>query len=429
MLIVAITLTLAIALIGLVQIIGVRHYTHWLRSCRCVREELTDFPRVAVILSLRGADPFLEECLERLSMQDYPDFEIHVVVDHPTDPAREVVERWATAHADCLLKLSFLEERSTQAYLKTSAVRQGVLSLDETISVVVLADADTLAYRHWLKDMVVPLLGNDVGDDRGDDVGVVTGNRWYDPNVSGWGSLVRYLYNAACVVPMYLMRATWGGSLSLRREVFGMEYFANRMLDTPCEDAAIQDAARLAGLRLELQPNAMILNRETCGLASCFGFVRRQLTWTRLYHRNWWQVVTGTVAVYLIFTAAFFGAVVAAIGGEWRVAVLLAGAMLVELLVSQWSLESLHAAIAGHVEGVQDETFAPIAGLTRLRMLVALPLALVLISWAVVSATFCRRIGWRGIDYEIVPPDSIRMARYQPYAEVLHGEHQGVSLN
>ena len=50
-------------------------------------------PEVAVALSLRGADPTLEACLEGLLAQDYPDYRLHIVIDSAEDPAQAVVAR------------------------------------------------------------------------------------------------------------------------------------------------------------------------------------------------------------------------------------------------------------------------------------------------------------------------------------------------
>jgi cellulose synthase/poly-beta-1,6-N-acetylglucosamine synthase-like glycosyltransferase len=421
MFLVAVLLGSAILMIAAIQAWGVEHYAGWLRQSTLPAPQTIDYPPAAIVLSLRGTDPFLEECLQRLAGQDYPQFEIHVIVDHPTDPAWTVVEDWIREHPGQPIQLSFLEERSEHAYLKTSAVRQSVLGLGTSVEVVVMADADTLVGKRWLKEMVTPLLASEVG--------VVTGNRWYDPNVTGWGSLVRYIYNGACMTPMLLMQAVWGGSLAMRREVFATQYFADRMLDTPTEEAAIQDAMRATGLRSVLQPAAIILNSEPCTLWSCFAFVRRQLIWTRLYYPSWWQVVVGAVMAYLIFSATFIAACMAAFTGASIVASVLAGVLFLELLVSQWSLERLQRSISRSVEASQEKPFPVISMWTRLRMLIALPLALVVISWAVISAAVARKVCWRGIQYQVVPPDSIRMEKYRPYAEVLADAAQGESLS
>src|SRR5262249_954046 len=44
-------------------------------------------PFAAVVLSLRGADPSLRDCLRSLLRQDYPRYRLLIVIDGPGDPA------------------------------------------------------------------------------------------------------------------------------------------------------------------------------------------------------------------------------------------------------------------------------------------------------------------------------------------------------
>jgi hypothetical protein len=225
------------------------------------------------------------------------------------------------------------------------------------------------------------------------------------------------------------MRATWGGSLAMRREVFEQPYFLERMQSTACEDQAIQDAARKAGLRLEVQLNVMILNREDCSLRSCFRFIRRQLIWTRLYHPNWNQIVVGTLAGYLVLAIGAVVAIVAAAAGENLAASLLGVTLLAVLITTLSMIEWLHRTIARRTERTQGGSFPRVTWRSRLRLLVALPVTLVLFTLAVISATFSRRVQWRGITYRIKPPHGIYMVEYRPYAEAETATADRVSLS
>jgi hypothetical protein len=240
--------------------------------------------------------------------------------------------------------------------------------------------------------------------------------------------MMRYIYGACCVVPMFFMRATWGGSLTMRREVFDQPYFLERMWRTSSEEAAIQDAARKAGLRLEIQPNVMILNRESCSLASSFWFVRRQLIWTRLYHRNWRQIVIGTLLSYLALGGGAVVAIVAAALRENLAACVMGGSLLAELLITQAMIEWLHTTVAWRAERWQGESFPRISWMARLRLLAALPVALVFFTLTVISAALCRQVQWRRITYQIVPPDGIRMLEYRPYSDSETGVTKEVLL-
>jgi cellulose synthase/poly-beta-1,6-N-acetylglucosamine synthase-like glycosyltransferase len=46
-----------------------------------------------VVLPLRGADPSLEACLKGLFAQDYPAYQVRIVIDSADDPAQTLVAR------------------------------------------------------------------------------------------------------------------------------------------------------------------------------------------------------------------------------------------------------------------------------------------------------------------------------------------------
>ena len=105
--IVTYVVTTLLALLGLSQVVVVVVLRRFIRENMICESEAsgrseanlqTPFqPPVAIILSLRGADPGLEEGLRRLLTQDYDHYQLVVIVDHPSDPAWEVPEVGAAA--------------------------------------------------------------------------------------------------------------------------------------------------------------------------------------------------------------------------------------------------------------------------------------------------------------------------------------------
>src|SRR3974390_2149678 len=62
------------------------------RSMHPASLSTTKLPNVAVILSLRGADPSLARCITAAMSQDYEPYTLHIVVDSSCDPAWAVVK-------------------------------------------------------------------------------------------------------------------------------------------------------------------------------------------------------------------------------------------------------------------------------------------------------------------------------------------------
>ena len=171
--------------------------------------EAQEYPKAAIILCLRGADPFLDRCIRALLRQDYPDFEVRIVVDDEQDPAWGIVNQTLGEPSASLVTAGQLKDPNNTCSLKCSSVAQAIEELDDSFEVVALLDADTIAHPTWLRELVTPLQDSDVG--------AATGNRWYMPDKPSLGSLVRYSWNAAAVVIMYWCKIAWGGTLAVKR--------------------------------------------------------------------------------------------------------------------------------------------------------------------------------------------------------------------
>ena len=169
-------------------------------------------PSAAVILCLRGADPFLPKCLEALLNQNYPNYQLQIVIDSDEDPAWNIVTQTVNQAAAKHVKVSSLVVPRATCSLKCSALVQAISKLDNNCEVVALVDADTVVHSNWLRELISPLSDPQVG--------LTTGNRWYLPQGRYWGDVVRYIWNVAAVVQMYFYQIPWGGSLAIKTEVF-----------------------------------------------------------------------------------------------------------------------------------------------------------------------------------------------------------------
>lgn len=367
-------------------------------------------PVAAVILCLRGIDPFLRECLQRLAAQDYPEFEIWIVLDSPADPANRMVRDWLAESRAPNVHLVHVEEeeQSNQTSLKTNSLRYAITRLGEHVEVAVLIDADTLTHPRWLRQMIAPLADESVG--------VVSGHRWYSPDVRNMGSLIRFIYNAFAVVPMEQIRAVWAGSLSLRREVFADPEFVKCLRSAACEDAVITDGLRRTGLQLAYTYDCILLNREETSLAGCFRFIHRQLLWTRLCNPSWGATLLGTMLVFanvvcgglLLSWAAVHGHTVEALA----VTTTFVAVAVFHFVLLQW----LHRSVSERMAKAYGQPPVVMTWGIRLRLAAAIIVTLPFYTLAALAAALARRIHWRGVTYAVEPP-GIRMLAYTPYAE------------
>ncbi len=287
---------------ALPQAVFAGRFAALLRGSRPVGGEEA-LPRAAILLSLRGADPQLAQGLRCLLRQDYPDYELHVVVDRRDDPTWQIVQDAAADAGRVPTHVAELREPLPTCSRKCSALVQMVSELDESREVVVLTDADVLAHPLWLRQSAAPLSESGVG--------AAFGNRWFMPSHGHWGSLVRYLWNVAAVVPMWLCNIPWGGTLAIRAKLLHECGLAEKWARAVVEDVPVRLALAEHGLRVRFVPSLMMVNREDCTFRFSFDFVTRQLTWARLYHPNWPVVVVHAACT----TAALAASLITILGG------------------------------------------------------------------------------------------------------------------
>lgn len=379
-----------------------RKLRHW----KPERLEDADCPKAAVILCLRGKDPFLEECVESLLTQDYPDYEVHVVIDHESDPARSVVEACADRLGTTNLSVEVLEDRHETCSLKCSSLLHAMGRIGESREVVALLDADTLPHPTWLRELVAPLLDQEVG--------AATGNRWYMSANPSVGATMRYFWNVFAIMQMVCFRIAWGGSLAVKMDVVRNTDLLGSWGRAFCEDTMIYSILRRQGLRLAFVPSLIMINREDCDAASYFRWVGRQLLTARLYHPLWKAVVLHGV-FSTVLPLVVLGVCIAAVMAEnWQVAAWVLAASLLygaSMLLLLWPLEAgVRRVVASRGESTDWMSWQ-----FYVSCICALPLLQILYPLALASAVFMRRVEWRGVEYQIDGPWRIRLAEYRPY--------------
>jgi len=239
-------------------------------------------PPAAIVLCLKGADESLIECLTGMISQDYPDFQLNIVINTRTDPAVRIVEDFFS-NLKLKPKIHFLESPQETCSLKCSAIALAVRSLSKRTEVVAFIDDDAVVDEYWLSDLVTPLKDSAIG--------ATTGNRWYSPTDTCLGALVRKIWNAAAVVQMQRYDIAWGGSLAMRKDVIDRCQILSKWEQSFCEDTSLTPVLNESNLRLHRVPNLIVENRETSSFVGTFHWISRQLLTVRLHHPAWPMVL------------------------------------------------------------------------------------------------------------------------------------------
>ena len=366
-------------------------------------------PRFGVVMPVRGLEPSLPEAIASVLSQDYPSFELHVVVDGPDDPAWPVVGKALAGASNA--RRHALEERRPACSLVCSSLLQALERLDPSCELLAFAAADLVAPRDWLRRLAAGLVDAEVAG--------TLGNRWYVPPEGRWGSLVRQQWNAGAVVIMQLLRIPWAGGLALRRrdvESLGLRPVWERSL---VEDVSVVRPARAAGRTLRFLPGLLVANREEIDLPGAFRFIARQLVWARLHHPAWPVVLLHSLAGSVTLAAPLLVALAAVAAGEPGAACLSIGALTAYLAALTALVVPMEAAVRPHLRESGQE---PQRWSLRFasRFVLAAPLTQVVFTAAAVKATLAREITWSGVTYSIRGPLDVRLvsdARHAGSAE------------
>jgi cellulose synthase/poly-beta-1,6-N-acetylglucosamine synthase-like glycosyltransferase len=401
------------------QIVSISLFFIFLRSTNTTLPD-NKLPKTAVILPLRGADPFLSNALRALLHQNYPNYDLKIVVDNITDPAWNVATSIMTkfgATSNC--SLSVLKNPLSTCSLKCSSIVQAVSQLDASYQVVAFVDADAIVYTNWLRDLVSPLIDPKVG--------ATTGNRWYLPNGIYWGSIVRYIWNVSAVIQMVLYQIAWGGSLAIKTEVIHQTGLIDIWKRSYADDTPLRSILKKHGFKIKFVPSVILLNREECKLPNLIGWLRRQLFSSRLYHPFWLAVVADTIFTILLPNTLLFLGIVALFTQNSSIAALalsrFAGYMLILVIFILLIDKRIRNIIIK-----RSEILPKSSPLTTAKLLIALPLTQWINALAMLGSHWAPTIEWRGVTYQIKGRWNVKLLQYRPYQTNTKSNNSKISL-
>jgi hypothetical protein len=409
-------LTAAVVLFILIVFINLVHYgalfafLHGIKKAgqvHCANEKFT--PKTMVCLALRGADPFLKRCITGLLTQDYPNYSVRIIVDSPEDSAlpivKEIIESFSPGTKGADVEIITVNEHYETCTLKVNSLIRTLQNLDNSYEVVAICDADTNPHSSWLRDLTAPFADPNVA--------AASGHRWYIPDEPNAASLVRYLWNAAAVVQLYLYRIAWGGTMAIRRNCFTQGNLLDHWKHAFTDDASLSEAVKSVGGTIVFVPSLFMVNRETTTFSSFHCWVKRQLLCAKLHHPAWNNVAVQGLLINVPLLAALV--------------LLIAGLVCGHTAVALWSAASLAAYWLG-VYGTLPLIEIPVRRLLKHRgemlkpwgvkrtllTLLMIPLTQIIYTSALIRLYFVKRVEWRGVEYDI-HGNKVHLAEYKPY--------------
>jgi cellulose synthase/poly-beta-1,6-N-acetylglucosamine synthase-like glycosyltransferase len=391
----------------------------YLRSYQSIAVADEQLPKTAVILCLRGADPFLPNCVRSLLRQNYPKYDLKIVVDSQEDPAFKIATEAIAEIGASNAQITTLKAVRKNCSLKCSSLLQAISELDDSYQVLALVDADIVPHPNFLRELVTPLIDGKVG--------VTTGNRWYVPTGNYWGSLVRYAGNISSVVQMFLFGVPWGGTLAIKTEVLHRTELLNKWEQAFTNDMLIPKFLKQHGLKVKFVPSLLMVNREECELPRLLDHLKRLLLCARLYHPQWLSIVGETISSILFPTLYLMLILASFLEGKWYIAGLLFTAytfytigLLLVMLLLEVNVQEMF-----NYQGQPPTKFSLT---TLLKMFIAIPLTQWVYGLAILSSLFMSTVTWRNVSYRIDSPWQIRLLEYHPYKWLDQPNEQKMSL-
>ncbi len=376
-------------------------------------------PICAVLMSIRGNDPFLAETLRSLATQDYPEMSIHLVVDGNFEHVEKMVNGWKSSgtlrHP---LIVEPLNSPLATCGLKCSALLQALNKVPEAAEVIALIDADVVPRSTWLRDLVAPFADQQIG--------AVTGGQWFEP---AWnhkhGSWIRSLWNAGSIVPTSVLAHPWAGSFAIRRRDFESADLQRLWQTTIVDDGPIARAMHQIGSKIAFEPRLISVNREDCGIAYSAHYIGRMLTWSRWYERAFINTVIHAMVLTTVWVLVSISLISNAMAGARHWVALLASAVVVGCWMNAAAYDWLRRAIVR----LRRDRFPQAPRLSLLRQLFAtlqIPVTQLFFVWGVIRALTCRTVEWRRVRYRISGSTNVRIVEWSDAKTIVPQGHDSV---
>ncbi len=367
----------------------------------------TDEPMASIIVSVRGCDPSLRRSLIRLLEQEYSNFEIHVVVDHKSDFAWNLVHE-VKSEFDARHRLTIHEmvEPLETCGLKCSALVQALESVADNSKYLVLIDADVVPNKNWLREVTSPLTDPAIG--------VVTGNQWFEPSTpSSIGAMLRSLWNAGAIVPTAIFNNPWAGTFAMRMEDVVAADLPNIWRNSVVDDGPIRQAIKPLGLKIRFQPSLIMVNREDCTFGYVNQYVARMLTWSKLYEKTFINTVIHAVVSNGVLILAAILLLLSSFWLESNSVITVGSGLLIYVASSLLAYMFVRSGVAQAIQS-RGESLGRMPIGSILKAAVLIPIAQLVYGVSCLRALFMQKVMWRQITYEVKSKSQVKMLRYRP---------------
>ena len=344
-------------------------------------------PFATVFAPCRGRDPGLQENLQAIVSQDYPDFEVIFVVDTIDDPAVAVINTLL----DDQVKL-VVAPVAVNGGQKVENLRFAAQHADPHSTVFAYVDSDVRPTKTWLRNLIQPLSNPAIG--------ATTGYRWFLSTHPTFASELRSCWNASiasALGPNTSSNFCWGGSMALTRQRFDQLGIGDRWKGVVSDDFTVTRTMHKAELPIIFVPRAITPSEGNCNFGQLLEFTTRQMKITRVYARHLWISSFLGSAIFSGVLAAALGILLFSDAAFLQIASVITIVLVVMFSIAKaWlRLRAIRLVLPEYDAALKRQ---------RVAQLTLWLLTPTIFLYNSIAALFSRRIAWRGIIYELKSP-------------------------
>ena len=262
-----------------------------------------NLPPITLFKPLCGMEPNLEENLESFFTQDYPCFEIIFGTRHRSDPALSVVRKVMRRHPEVPVRFTISGEPD-RPNAKVCSLEK--MYLQARHDYLVISDSDVCVAKNYLREIIHPLLREEVGLVTCLYRGVPTGGFW--SRLEALGMSVEMTAGVIVADLLEGMKFALGPTMALRRDVLdsigGFALLANYCADDYVLGRAVHNAGKQVVLSRHVIEH-VVINR------SLKSSVEHQVRWMKStrFSREWGHVATSLTFSMIFGLASFLSGV------------------------------------------------------------------------------------------------------------------------
>ncbi len=347
---------------------------------------------MAVILPCKGIDPGFRDNLQGFFDQDYPFLELVFSVATADDPACAEIDALIEENAGRVKACRIVAGIENVRAQKITNLLRAVEFVGTSADMLVFADSDLRPDAGFVRRLVAPLILPQVG--------ATTGYRWYAPQNTGLGSILRSTWNAGALPFMSDSKRNFcfGGAMAIRKSVYDTAGMTQAWDRTLSDDLMLTVKVRGLGLETQFVPSCVAVSHEGSTLGQTIEFTNRQSLISKVYFQPlWWGAAIGHSlgCLFVVFgLASLFSWL---IGGGTSA---LIGSACLAMVPLQW-VNALW--LLGSVREMLPQMSDSLAKL-KWHYMFAASLAPFLSLINTINSLFTNKITWRGIRYEMRSP-------------------------